>query len=423
MFRRILWIMIPMLLLSSFSEAIERRRSQFPRDFGYLIAPIPYILPGVGTGLGVIGAFNNTFDSTTDFFLVGVGGDVEGTITGVTDIELLSETVLLDVTYVGFNKGSQKQYAERGMKSSDPEDFDIIELRDSSLFGGRLTLTFWERRLEFFALQYNIRFKQGAIIPQGNEDEKIEYSNPETFSFSNLTYGSQIDLTDDRLDPRMGGRFVVTRSQSPKTDSDSSDSYKVDTNLTAYIPLLESSTFAINYFRSDATVTKLGITDESVIFSDLKNKTGCVSGTSKYPDCETSLQKQSKVQSLIRKNGTSTSLGGSSRLRSYAGGRFSGAHTEFYGYEFRWNLTDENTPFDLYFIRDFRTGFQLAFFYETGTVAEQREDLWAKSRNSTGLGARLVTGSGFIYRFDVATGSEGAETTLFVDYPWGTIAQ
>ena len=101
MFRRILWIVIPMLLLTSFAEAIERRRSQFPRDFGYLIAPIPYILPGVGTGLGVIGAFNNTFDSTTDFFLVGIGGDVEGTITGVTDIELWPENVLLDVTYVG----------------------------------------------------------------------------------------------------------------------------------------------------------------------------------------------------------------------------------------------------------------------------------------------------------------------------------
>ena len=44
MIRRILWIMIPMLLLASLAEAIERRRSQFPRDFGYLIAPIPYIL-------------------------------------------------------------------------------------------------------------------------------------------------------------------------------------------------------------------------------------------------------------------------------------------------------------------------------------------------------------------------------------------
>jgi len=419
MFRRILWIMIPMLLLSSFSEAIERRRSQFPRDFGYLIAPIPYILPGVGTGLGVIGAFNNTFDSTTDFFLVGVGGDVEGTITGVTDIELLPENVLLDVTYVGFNKGSQKQYAQRGIES-DPDDFNIVELQNTSLYGGRLTFTFLERRLEFFTLQYNIRSEPSAVIYQGKEENRQEYADPEPFTFQRLTYGTQIDVTDDRLDPRMGVRFVATRSESPSIDADSSESYTVDTNLTGYIPLLESSTFAINYFRSDATVTKEGVTDKDAILSDLKKNYGCIISSD---PCNESLDKLANDTQLRRKNGTASSLGGSSRLRSYAGGRFSGAHTEFYGYEFRWNLTDENTPFDLYFIRDFRTGFQLAFFYETGTVAEQREDLWAKSRNSTGLGARLVTGSGFIYRFDVATGSEGQETTLFVDYPWGTIAQ
>ena len=418
MFRRILWIMIPMLLLTSLAEAIERRRSQFPRDFGYLIAPIPYILPGVGTGLGVIGAFNNTFDTTTDFFVVGVGGDVEGTVTGVTDIELLPETVLLDVTYVGFNKGSQKQYAERGI-DSDPDDFNIVELQNTSLYGGRLTLTFWERRLEFFTFQYNIRSEPSAVIYQGKEENRQEYENPEAFTFSRLTYGTQVDVTDDRLDPRMGVRFVLNRSDSPVTDQDSSESYTVDTNLTGYIPLLESSTFAINYFRSDATVTKEGVTDYQSILDDLRANYGCAAGD----PCDDSLQKLARDTELSRKYGTASSLGGSSRLRSYAGGRFSGAHTEFYGYEFRWNLTDENTPFDLYFIKDFRTGFQLAFFYETGTVAEQREDLWAKSRNSTGLGARLVTGSGFIYRFDVATGSEGAETTLFVDYPWGTIAQ
>jgi len=418
MFRRILWIMIPMLLLASLTEAIERRRSQFPRDFGYLIAPIPYILPGVGTGLGVIGAFNNTFDTTTDFFVVGVGGDVEGTVTGVTDIELLSETVLLDVTYVGFNKGSQKQYAERGI-DSDPDDFNIVELQNTSLYGGRLTLTFWERRLEFFTFQYNIRSEPSAVIYQGKEENRQEYENPEAFTFSRLTYGTQLDVTDDRLDPRMGVRFVLNRSDSPVTDQDSSESYTVDTNLTGYIPLLESSTFAINYFRSDATVIKEGVTNYQTILDDLRANYGCTAGD----PCDNSLQKLARDTELRRKYGTASSLGGSSRLRSYAGGRFSGAHTEFYGYEFRWNLTDENTPFDLYFIKDFRTGFQLAFFYETGTVAEQREDLWTKSRNSTGLGARLVTGSGFIYRFDVATGSEGAETTLFVDYPWGTIGQ
>ena len=416
--RRCFLLLVLLILFATVSEAIERRRSQFPRDFGYLVAPIPFILPGVGTGLGLLGAFNNAFDTTTDLYLVGIGGDVEGTITGVTDIELWPENVLLDLTYVGFNKGSQKQYAERGM-DSDPEDFNVVELKDTTLYGGRLTFTFFQRRLEFFALQYNIRFQPSAVIYQGKEENRIEYTDPETVTFSNLTYGSQIDLTDDRLDPRMGVRFTMSRSESPVTDPDASESYTVDTNVSAYLPLLSSSTFAVNYFRSDATVTREGVSDQTTIFNDLMTETGCVAGTS----CEDSLQKLAQDTSLARANGTASSLGGSSRLRSYAGGRFSGAHTEFFGYEFRWNLTDENTPFDLYFIKDFRTGIQIAFFYETGTVAESRDLLWEQSKDSQGVGARLVTSSGFIYRFDVATGSEGEEVTLFIDYPWGNIGQ
>ena len=137
----------------------------------------------------------------------------------------------------------------------------------------------------------------------------------------------------------------------------------------------------------------------------------------------------SNGKSLVIKNqtnnqyGTAGSLGGASRLRSYAGGRFSGAQVEFRGAEFRWNLTDENKPFDLLFIRDVRTGVQLAFFYEEGSVADTSEQLWDEKRTSQGAGVRLVTSSGFVYRFDLATGQEGREVILFVDYPWGTIGQ
>lgn len=56
-------------------------------------------------------------------------------------------------------------------------------------------------------------------------------------------------------------------------------------------------------------------------------------------------------QILANKNGTSTSLGGRSRLRSYGESRFSGAHTEFYGSEFRWNIVDDSKPFDIYFMK------------------------------------------------------------------------
>ena len=149
MIGRILSIMIPMLLIASLTEAIERRRSQFKRLW------IPHCSnslhpPGVGTGLGVIGAFNNTFDTTTDFFVVGVGGDVEGTVTGVTDIELLSETVLLDVTYVGFNKGSKNSMLSGGLiptqTTSTLLSFKILSLRgapDSNVLGASIGVLYF----------------------------------------------------------------------------------------------------------------------------------------------------------------------------------------------------------------------------------------------------------------------------------------
>ena len=87
------------------------------------------------------------------------------------------------------------------------------------------------------------------MIYLGKEENRLEYADPEPFRFLRLSYGTQIDVTDDRLDPRMGVRFVATRSESPSIDAESSESYTVDTNLTGYIPLLESSTFAINYFH------------------------------------------------------------------------------------------------------------------------------------------------------------------------------
>ena len=41
-------------------QAIERRREQFVTDFGYVAIPIPFSVPGVGTGLGVAGNINST---------------------------------------------------------------------------------------------------------------------------------------------------------------------------------------------------------------------------------------------------------------------------------------------------------------------------------------------------------------------------
>ena len=82
------------------------------------------------------------------------------------------------------------------------------------------------------------------------------------------------------------------------------------------------------------------------------------------------------------------------------------------------NLSDEKSAFDWYFIKDIRTGFQIAFFYEEGSVADVESDLWNEKRTSAGIGTRLVTGSGFVYRLDYATGKEGGSTIVIFDYPW-----
>ncbi len=98
--------------------------------------------------------------------------------------------------------------------------------------------------------------------------------------------------------------------------------------------------------------------------------------------------------------------------------RYRGAHTRFFGTEFRWNLTDEKTPFNIWFLKDIRTAFQIAFFYEIGSIADHEEDLFEETRNSVGVGFRAAMASGFIFRFDVATGEEGSEFVIFFDYPW-----
>jgi len=394
-------------------EGIDRRRSQFQSEFGYIVSPLPFILPGVGTGIGLLGGLNNIFETPVDLYMVFIRGDVEGSVVAITDIPLIPEYLLLDITRVEFNKGQQNRYLKRGM-GAEQSDYNIVELSDSKLAGGRLILTFFDRMLEFYTVNYNINFKISAV--RDNEGELVsQIDNPDSVEALTSTIGTFIDYTDDRTDPKRGLRLSIQKSNSPPSDENSVDYFVMNYGLTGYIPMLSYSTLALNYFRSDAHVVSQGVTDPELLKFDF----GCFQSTINL--CNQSVQAVVADQVAQNTYGNAESLGGRSRLRSFVGGRYSAAHSEFLGAELRWNLTDEKTPFDIWIVKDLRTGVQLAFFHEVGTVADQRADLWATSRSSTGVGARLVTGSGFIYRFDVGYGDEGVATTLFIDYPWGTL--
>jgi len=58
-------------------------------------------------------------------------------------------------------------------------------------------------------------------------------------------------------------------------------------------------------------------------------------------------------------------------------------------------------------------------FYEKGAVAEYTENLNKNFRISTGAGFRVVTGSGMVWRIDVANGEEGPAVQSIIPYPWG----
>ena len=138
----------------------------------------------------------------------------------------------------------------------------------------------------------------------------------------------------------------------------------------------------------------------------------------------TDLQQRAQCQQVIdneivaNTHGTASSLGGLNRLRSYPEGRYKGAHMQFIGTEIRWNVTEEYTPFNIVIMKDVRTAFQIAPFYEIGTVAELWSELWDITRSSYGVGFRMVTASGLVYRLDLASGNEGFQTSIFFQYPW-----
>jgi hypothetical protein len=189
----------------------------------------------------------------------------------------------------------------------------------------------------------------------------------------------------------------------------------MDYNFTGYVPMATRNTLAFNFLRSDAVVTSMGETDPAAIQAQ--------QGINCSDPALTPEQQQFCLDSVnltIANNtyGTATSLGGFNRLRSYSQGRFRGAHTLFYGTEFRWNLTDEAKPFDIFIMKDIRTSLQVAVFYERGSTADISADVGKTWRSSYGVGARMITASGVVFRADLANGNDGTSTAIFIGYPW-----
>lgn len=389
----------------------ERRKEQFNKSFGYAVFPYPYSLPGIGSGVGLVGGAMNIADTYADVYGIVFTGDVDGHSIGLGDIHIIPRRLILDCGYGAISRATIQSYSQRGM-DSDKDDYRLVEFGDTEYYGARMTATFLDRRLEAYGAYYagggrlkSIRDRQGNIIIESQNSPR-EYGHTEIV-------GGRIDLTDDYADPRRGIRFEVTRSHSPPRDS-GPDYSVMDYNTTAFLPLGKRSTWAFNYFRSDAVVDRQGITASSQVEDQMGVHCSTISDMEKRRYCE------QVVNNRVAENtyGTAASLGGFSRLRAYSQGRYKGAHALFYASEIRWNLTDESTPFNLIFIKDIRTAVQVAAFYEIGSVADDQSRLGDTMRDAYGLGLRVVTASGVVFRGDIGFGREGVSPAIFIGYPW-----
>jgi hypothetical protein len=391
----------------------ERRKSQFPEGFGYALFPYPYSLPGLGSGLSLVGGAMNVADTYTDAYGIVFGGDVKGAAAGVADIHLMPRRLILELGYGRINKASIQSYSQRGM-GTGKNDYRLVEFGESEFYGGRLTATFLDRRAELYGAWWGsaarlkaVRDKDGGLI--------VEAGNAPRDRGHTVIAGVRGDFTDDYADPRRGVRFDISRTASPPNRT-GADYFVMDYSATAYLPIGKRSTWAFNAFRSDAVVRSQGLTDPAALESDAGLPCSSLADPVQKGFCDEVIANMAAANRF----GTATQLGGFSRLRGYPQGRFKGAHTVFLGTEFRWNLNEEHKPFDIFVMKDVRTLVQLAFFYETGVASDERGDLGDrhKYRDTVGTGLRVVTASCVVFRGDVGFTRDGPGVAMFIGYPW-----
>ena len=401
------------LLISSIavSAPADRRKDQFGQDFGYYLYPIIGEIPGLGTASGFGTSILNIADSDTDFTGYYVRGDFEATGAALLDYHLIPQRLIFDFGYNDYLVAPTAY--DRGI-NSDPDDV-IYPKAEGAYLLGQLTLSFDQRRYELFARLLSGRERLHEVLD--TDGQAFDGIDTDWDSGRMISLGGSLDLTDDRLYPRRGVRFEFSTRLPRNSEADYSEYFVNDYNLTGYWPMRRWDTVVFNLFHSRAHVTREGLTDYAL----LRQRRGL--DCSQHPPgpafnaCQRTEEKL--LTRMIDNNrfGTASSLGGTQRLRAFDNGRFYAGQALFYGVEYRWNLTDEHTPFDIFIAKGVRTGIQLAAFWERGMVANHFGDLWQDGRNSYGIGARLVL-SGVIIRFDLAHGEEGVQSQLFITYPW-----
>lgn len=392
-----------------------RRREQYCRDFAYFVYPIVGSVPGLGSATGGGATLANIGNGYTDFTGFYVDGDFTAAGATLLDIHIIEKLLVFNTGAYAY-KVAPKIF-RRGI-DSDTSDY-ILPFFEGNSAIAQLALTFDERRREFYIRWVNSSGKLSRLLDKyGNEfsnaDKSLRTENA-------LNIGFTLDITDDQQDPRKGWRVEGVRRSPMEENFMMSKFDTYDLNLTGYLPMGSSSTWAFNAFYSAAVRQSAATTDRAVLKEAIGLQCAEYTDPSARAACEAAESQFLDDRIAYNEYGIATPLGGTQRLRSYPNGRFFGGKSVSYGTEFRWNLTEERTMMDWVFLRGLRTNLQAAFFAEAGSVADEWGDLHSKFRYSYGAGFRALL-SGVTLRLDVGFGDEGMEAQFFLDYPWSVFS-
>lgn len=410
---------------------VERRKQQFESEISYFLYPLVYQVPGLGSGKGLGGTITNLLGEGSTLSLLGIRGDIEIDSLVASEIPIFTKHLTFSGLYANGKKGGFSFYG-RGPESSEIPEF-TLKFGKSIARAFEFGLNFFERQIEFYygyALAFpEIDYDDSDLIdseiinegtPQEQEDEFAAFIK-NLLKYYNLTrvfvrrQGFNLDLTDDRIDPRKGFRF---KFENYGFEGEGLTNYRVeDYSMTAYFPNDDlSSVLVANLFYSGSEV--INALSEKKVW----DKNSClkeVEGSSKVSNetiCNGIIRGFEDFNETEANNSVATSLGGPNRLRSYPISRFYDKYSFFAGLEHRIYFQENTIPFNYILEKGVYEGIQLAFFHEMGQVSPVNDSsLYRNFKTSSGLGVRLLFSS-VVLRADYATGKEGSELTVFIGY-------
>lgn len=363
------------------------------KDMPYFLLPGAAYLHGVGPIYGGVAGGKDLFAGSADLAAFKTFGEVEsgGLILG--DLHPFSEDFTAGLGFGLLEKADFKTSYARGFDEADA----VRQVMKGSAAGGWLSYDAIPRRLTVFGSYaystlafVDYKTPSGTVIPIRKAD--LHDVNSQTTSVGlRAEVFPALKEASRRLS--LQSKFTSIMGRVGQSDVGLIDlRVKGSQPLSRRWSLAYMSRLQRGFILSPAGSSAVDGDCARITDADLRNRCRLLEG-----DLTRFIAQSNRV-------GTGLPLGGSRGLRSFRELRYKAANTALSGLEVSWEFYPELAA-------------RLVGFYELGHASDALSNLYARSRRSAGLGARLTYGQVPI-RFEWATGEEGRAFFLTFGLPW-----